>query len=230
MSKHLKRYFAPKTWTIKRKGIKFVAKSSPGPHKKGMSLPLSVILRDILDYAKSNREVKFILGNKNVAVDGIKRNDRRFPVGLFDVLSLNDINEHFRVILDKRGKISFIKIGNEEIGVKLCKIIGKSIIKGKTQLNLYDGKNIIVGEDKFKVGDTVLISFGKKIEIKDVVHLDKNILVFLTGGKHVGQIGKVQDIIGNRVLYKSENGDIVETPKRDIFPIGKDKPLIKLSD
>ncbi|MBU4143204.1 30S ribosomal protein S4e, partial [Patescibacteria group bacterium] len=85
MSKHLKRYFAPKTWKIKRKGISFITKPSPGTHKISMSMPLNVILRDVLGYANSNREVKFLLGNKDIAVDGIQRKDYRFPVGLFDV-------------------------------------------------------------------------------------------------------------------------------------------------
>lgn len=225
---HLKRYFSPKTWKIKRKGITFITKPSPGAHKINMSLPLNIILRDILGYANSNREVKFILGNRDVAVDGIRRKNFRFPVGLFDVLSLNDINEHFRIILDKRRNISLIKISAEESRIKLCKVIGKTAIKGKIQLNLYDGKNIVVQENSYKVGDVILLTLGKKNEIKEKITLDKNILVYLTGGRHMGQIGKVQDIIGNRILYKTESGDIVETLKKDVFPIGKDKPLIKL--
>jgi ribosomal protein S4E len=55
-------------------------------------------------------------------------------------------------------------------------------------------------------------------------------LIYLTGGKHIGQIGKIQDIIGNRILYKTESGDVVETLKDYAFPIGKDKPLIKLAN
>src|SRR3989338_3611168 len=142
MSKHLKRHFAPKTWKIKRKGIKYIAKPSPGPHKIVMSFPLNVLLRDILGYANSNKEVKFILEKREITVDGIRRRDYRFPVGLLDVLSLKDINEHFRIILDKKGKMVLIKIGDEEKGLKLCKITGKTAVKGKIQLNLYDGKNI----------------------------------------------------------------------------------------
>ena len=55
-------------------------------------------------------------------------------------------------------------------------------------------------------------------------------MIYLTGGRHIGEIGKVQDIIGNRILYNTETGDTVETLKEYAFPIGKDKPLIKLSD
>ncbi|MBW2977059.1 30S ribosomal protein S4e, partial [Candidatus Woesearchaeota archaeon] len=54
MSKHLKRNFAPRNWKIKKKGMKFVTKPSPGPHKMNMSLPLNVIMRDILNCAKTN--------------------------------------------------------------------------------------------------------------------------------------------------------------------------------
>lgn len=229
MSKHLKRYVAPKTWKIKRKGIKYISKPSPGTHKIDMSLPMVVILRDMLGYANSSREVKYILEKKNVTVDGIRRRDYRFPVGLFDVLSLNDINEHFRVILDKKGKIDLIKIGKDESVLKLCRIKGKCVVKGKVQLNLYGGRNIIVKEDEYKTGDAVLLDLSKKNEIKQKIRLDKNVLVYLTGGRHIGQTGKVQDIIGNRVLYKTESGEVVETLKKDVFPIGKDKPLISLT-
>jgi|TARA_B100001964_G_C14250684_1_gene609784 small subunit ribosomal protein S4e len=229
MSKHLKRYVVPKTWKIKVKEIKYISKPSPGTHKMNMSLPLNVILRDILGYANSNREVKFMLEKKNVTVDGIRRKDYRFPVGLFDVLSLNDVNEHFRVILDKRGKIDLIKIGDNEHMLKLCRVKGKCVVKGKVQLNLDGGRNIIVKEDNYKTGDAVLLDLGKKNEIKQKIGLDKNFLIYLTGGKHIGQTGKVQDIIGNRILYKTEAGDVVEALKKDAFPIGKDKPLISLT-
>ena len=230
MSRHLKRYFAPKTWKIKRKGIVFVTKPSPGPHNMGMSLPLNVILRDILNYANNSRETKFLVANKNIMVDGTRRKDYKFPVGLFDVLSLKEIDEHFRVILDKKGILDLIKIGKKESTVKPCKITGKSAVKGKIQLNLYDGRNLIMGKSDYKIGDTILVNFGKKnLEVKEHIKLDKNIQIYLTGGKHIGQTGKVQDIIGNRIVYKTEKGDVVETLKKYAFPIGKDKPVITLT-
>jgi ribosomal protein S4E len=75
-----------------------------------------------------------------------------------------------------------------------------------------------------------LLTLGKKKGVKEKVSLDKDVLIYLTGGRHIGQIGKVQDIINNRILYKTESGDIVETLKEDAFPIGKDKPLITLTN
>jgi len=228
MSKHLKRYFAPKTWKIKVKGIKFITKPSPGTHKISDSLPLNVVMRDILRYAETNKEVKFMINNKNISIDGIKRNDYKFPLGLFDVLSLDKTNEHFRVILDKQGKFDLIKIGKEEANIKPCRISGKTSIKGKIQLNLHDGKNIFTEKDTFKVGDAIILSLDKKNTIKDHIKLDKNSLISLTGGKHIGHTGTVQDIVQNKIIYKTQDGEVVETLKKYAFPLGKDKPMIKI--
>lgn len=230
MPKHLKRYFAPKTWKIKRKANVFITKPSPGTHKISMSMPINVILRDVLCYAHNNREAKFMLEKRDIEVDGIRRKDYKFPLGLFDVLSIKSIGKYFRMVLDKRGKLTLIDIKEEECALKLGKITGKSFVKGKLQLNLYDGKNILVPETKFKLGDSVLITLGKKNEIKDHVSLDKNVLIYLTGGKHIGQIGKVEDIRGNKILYSLGEGNVVETLKEYAFPIGKGRPLITLTN
>ena len=82
----------------------------------------------------------------------------------------------------------------------------------------------------YKVGDSILLTLGKKNEIKEKISLDKGVLIYLTGGRHIGQVGKVQDIIGNRILYKTGTDDTVETLKEYAFPIGKDKPLITLTE
>jgi len=212
---------------VKKKYIKFISKPNPGPHKIEVSLPLNIIIRDILGYAKILREVKFILKNKNVTVDGIRRRDPRFPVGLFDVLSFNETGEHFRVILDTKGKIELVKIDKQESSHKICKVTGKTAIKGKVQLNLSDGKNIVTDDPQYKVGDSVVLALNGKAKIKEKISLDKGTMIYLTDGKHIGETGKVVDIIGNRILYKT-NEAVVETLKEAAFPIGKDKPLIRL--
>lgn len=229
MSKHIKRYSAPKSWKIDRKSRKYIAKPSPGTHKTEHSLPLSVILRDVLKYATTKREARYILNKKNVLVDNIARLDHRFPVGLFDVLSFSGINENFRAVLDKKGKIAIVKIGKDESKIKPYKIIGKRKIGGKVQLNLSGGKNILADEDKYKVGDAVLLDLEKNNKILEIIQLKKDALVYLTGGKHIGQTGKVQEIMGKRIIYKAEDGEEVETLKEYAFPVGKDKPLINLS-
>ncbi|MBI2657857.1 30S ribosomal protein S4e [Candidatus Woesearchaeota archaeon] len=224
---HLKRLAAPKTWNVRRKGIKFITKPVPGPHSIEKGIPLSALLKEVLDYAATTREVKKILHTSEIKIDGKPRKDFRFPIGVFDTLEFKGTNEFFRIIMDKKGKVGLIKIGREEASLKPCKIIGKRLVRGKTQLNLYDGKNILVDKDGYKVGDTVLLSLPDQ-KISKHFKLGKKSAIFLTGGKHIGETGKVEDIAESRIIYKNKDGELVETLKDYAFVIGSDNPIISL--
>ena len=62
--RHLKRLAAPANWQIPRKVHKFVVRPLPGPHAMSESLPLLLIVRDILKYADNAREAKKINWDK----------------------------------------------------------------------------------------------------------------------------------------------------------------------
>ena len=222
---HLKRLCMPKTWEIKRKGIKFVVKSNPGPHSLKLSMPIALIFRDLLGYAANLREVKHILFNNNVLVDGIRRKDYRFPVGIFDTVAVKETKEFFRVIFDRR-KLALLKIGEKDANLKPCKIVGKIKLGKKMQLNLYDGRNLTVEKDDYKVGDTIVLELPKN-NIKEHLKFEKGNLIYLIGGKHVGLSGTIQDMIGSKVKYKNDEG-VFETLKKYAFVIGKDKPLMAI--
>ena len=226
-TKHLKRLAAPKTWDIKRKGIKFVTKLLPGPHSIDTGMPFGVLLRDILKYGNNLRDIKKILNTNEIKIDGKTRRDVRYPVGLFDAIEFKSINECFRIILSRKGKIELIKIKKEEALLKPCKITGKTIVRGKLQLNLYDGKNILVDSAAYKVGDTLLLALPEQ-KISKHLKLDKKSAIFLTGGKHMGEIGNVEDIIENRIIYKDKKGNLIETSKKYAFVVGDENPLITL--
>lgn len=222
---HLKRFFAPKTWVVKRKGIKFVLRPSPGMHSLKLGLPLTILFRDLLGYANNLREVKHILLNNNVLVDGVRRKEYKFLVGIFDVIEIKETKELFRVIFDKK-KIGLSKIEKNEANLKPCKIIGKKKIGKKIQLNLYDGKNLLVDKDIYKVGDTVVIELPKN-RIKNHLKLEKGNLIYLFGGKHIGLFGSIEDISGNKIKYKSSEG-VFETLKDYAFVIGTGKPIVTI--
>ena len=226
-TRHLKRLTAPKTWDIKRKGTKFVTKLLPGPHSLDTGMPFGVLLRDILKYGNNLRDIKKILNTNEVKIDGKTRRDVRYPVGLFDAIEFKSINECFRIILSRKGKIELIKIKKEEALLKPCKITGKTIVRGKLQLNLYDGKNILVDSAAYKVGDTLLLALPEQ-KISKHLKLDKKSAIFLTGGKHMGEIGNVEDIIENRIIYKDKDGNLIETSKKYAFVVGDENPLITL--
>jgi len=226
MKKHLKRLTIPKSWMVKKKGIVFITKPNPGPHPIKLGLSLGTIMRDMLGIAKNSKEVKKILHDTEVLVDGIKRKELKFPVGLMDVIEFKKSNEYFRIILEK-GKLNLIPIDKKEATLKPCRITGKNKVKGKTQLNLYDGKNILIEKDDYQVGDTAVISLPKQ-EIKEHIKLEKGCTICLIGGKHVGNIGKIEGIISNKITYKNKEGEIIETLKKYVFVVGKDKPSISL--
>lgn len=228
MSKtYLKRLAAPKTWPVKRKGPKFITKALPGPHSLQVSVPLNVLLKEILKYANSTREIRKILDINEIKIDGKARKDYRFPVGIFDTIEIVNINECFRVVFNTKGKIDLIKINKEMSLVKPYKIIGKTMVKGKLQLNLFDGKNIFVDKNGYKVGDTVVISLPEQ-KINKHLKLDKKSTIFLIGGKHIGEIGNVEDVIKNKIVYKDKKGDLIETSKKYAFVIGDSKYQLHL--
>lgn len=223
---HLKRMATPKTWHINRKNSKFITKPSAGPHSAQISVALGVLIKEILNYASTTREVKKILNSGNVKVDGKTRKDFRMPVGIFDTVEFAT-GKHFRMILNRKGKLDTAEISKDESSTKPAKITGKTMLKGKIQLNLYDGKNRLVEKGDYNVGDTVVLSLPDQ-KVQKHLKLQKKSTIFLTSGKHVGETGKIEDIAGSKIIYKDNNGELVETLKEYAFVIGEDKPVITL--
>jgi|TARA_Y100000310_G_scaffold159627_1_gene159237 small subunit ribosomal protein S4e len=223
MSQHLSRLIAPKSWPIKRKNIKFIVKPSSGPHSLKNCIPLNILLKDSFNYANTTREVRKILNNKDILIDKFLRKDHRFPVGIMDVIDVPKTNESYRIFINKKGKFAFIKIDKENSNIKPSKIIGKTILKKKkVQLNLYDGKNILVDKDNYKVGDSLLLDLTKK-KIKSHLKFEKDAVIYLTEGKYKGSIGKLEKIDEKltkpMITIKTKDGSF-ETNKKYAFVIG----------
>jgi small subunit ribosomal protein S4e len=224
--KHLKRLNTPTTWNIKRKENKYIKRPYPGAHSFNDGMPLSIFLKDLLNFAKTNKEVKNILNKQEVLIDGIKRKDSKFIVGLMDVISLPYLKENFRVILNKKGKLDIIKINESESKLKICKIIGKSVCEGKLQINLFDGRNILAEKKDCKVGDSVLVELPEQ-KIKEIIKLENGSMVLIVDGKKSGKIAVIEDIKDNIMKCRDDEGSF-ETSKAYAFAIGTDKSLIKI--
>ena len=225
--KHLKRLSMPKTWQIKRKGISYVVRPKPGAHNFKLGLSMTVMLRDIMGIAKTKKDVKAILNNNEVLVDGIRRKSDDFIIGFMDGLVFPSLKEAYRIIFNENGKIDAVKIDEKEAGIKVCKIIGKTAMKKKgLQLNLFDGKNILAAKDDYKVGDSVVIDVpGNKI--KQGVKLEKGASIVLIGGKHIGKLAIVDNIEGKDIKCKGKD-ETFYTLKKYGFVVGKEKPIIKI--
>ena len=232
--KHLKRYKAPKSWPIHPKENTWTVKPAPGTHSIKDSLSLLVIVRDILGVADNARESKRLINTGNLLVDGRAKKDYKFPVGFMDILCIPRIEENYRILLDTKGRLTLHPVSAEDAEYKLAKIMNKSQVKGgKTQLHLHDGRNVLVDEDEYSTYDVISLSIPEQ-EIKDTYKFEEGATILVTGGKHTGEIGKIQEIIvdesskPNTVLIEKANNDTFLTLKDYAFVIGRDEPVIDL--
>ncbi len=230
MSRHQKRVASPRSWPIARKIHTWVAKSKPGPHSEKGSIPLVIVVRDLLGLVDNSREAKRVLHEGGILVDGKARKDINFPVGIFDVISVPALGKNFRLLTDAKGRFNLHELEAGEAR-KLCKIANKTILKGgKTQLNLNDGTNILA-EGDYSTGSSVILSIPDK-EIADVIEFKEGNLAMVVGGSHSGEVGTIKEI---EVVKSSRPNKVIisgkeefETTVDHVFMIGRDKPAIKL--
>ncbi|MEM2147514.1 MAG: 30S ribosomal protein S4e [Candidatus Bathyarchaeia archaeon] len=241
----LKRKPAPRFWPIHRKEFAWVVKPSPGPHSLEECLPLTIILRDVLGVAKTKKEAKIIASQGKIQVDGKIRREDDFPVGIMDVVSLQDLDKHFRVLPSHKGLLLH-PITKEEANFKLCRIENKRIVKnGQVQLNFHDGSNLLVKvadpknpqEDVYDTFDTVKLSLPDK-QVLGHVKIKENTFVLITSGKNIGKRGriiKIEEAKGKKrkdaiVTVEDEKKNRYQTILKFVFAIGETQPLISLPE
>ena len=242
-SRHLKRYPAPRDWPIHRKEYKWVVKPIPGPHSIDSCLPLLIIIRDILKIAKNRREVKIILSNDNVRVNGKVIRDDAFPVGLMDVIDIPEFQKTYRIVTTVKKGYTLHPIKGEEKEFKLCKVKNKTTVKGgQIQLNLNDGQNKLIEvadpdnpvEDVYKTIDVLKISIPEG-EIIGHIRFKEGIVALITGGKNRGYRGKLTRIEKKGSLHLpivtiEGKGVQFKTSLNNVFVIGDVEPWISLPE
>ena len=219
-SNHLKRLAMPRSWPLPRKTTVWVTRPTPGAHSLEHCMPITLVVRDVLGLAQTAREVRFILHNEMAKIDGRVVKDPRRGVGLMDVLSLGD--DHYRCVLDHRGRLRYRAISAEEAAWKICRIEGKTTIKGgKTQLNLHDGRNMIVDDaTTYSTGDSVKISLPDQ-EILEHIAFVEGVRCYLIGGTHVGGMASMKERIVKRSTMPNEVAfDEFGTTEVNVFAVG----------
>lgn len=134
-SKSLKRYAVPpvmQVFSVKER--KFITRPQPGPHRLEMSLPLQVLVRDILKMAETGREAKYVISHRTILVDGVVRTSHKFPIGLMDVVSVKELGKYYRVLVNEKGKLIPVEIPPEEASMKICRINRKYLYRGMLRL------------------------------------------------------------------------------------------------
>lgn len=216
---HLSRLNTPISWGIKRKGIKFVTRPSPGPHRLRDCFPLSLLLTTHLKYAKTRKEVKTILNAGKIFINGIARKDLGFPIGLMDVISIPSLHQVYRVFYTIKGKFHLLPLNDEEKDVRIVQIQNKTITrKKKIQIQTSDGGNILVDTTQYKTRDTLYVSLKDK---KILQHLPFAIgaRIYITGGRKRGIVGTLEHIKERNIVVQSKELNF-ETAKRYGFVIG----------
>lgn len=244
-SSGLKRKPAPKFWPIHRKEFQWIVKPTSGSHSLKQCVPLAVVLRDTLGFAKTRREARTIVTQGKVCVDGRVRHEDDFPIGLMDVISMPDIEKSFCVLPSRRGLI-LCEISDEEAKFKLCRIEDKTVVdRGNVQLHFHDGSSVVIKvadpmnpqEDVYKTLDTLKVSLPDRQILEHMKMQDKDFAI-ITGGKNVGRHGRIVEIEraeGKKrrnalVTIEDQDGNRYQTVLNFAFAIGEKEPLISLKE
>jgi len=241
--RHLKRMPAPAFWPSHRKEFQWAPKPIAGPHPAEKCLPLILIVRDILHYAKNAREAKTILSEGRIKVDGKVRREPKYPVGLMDVIEVPDAKSIFRILPSPRQGLDLVKIPKEESSFKLCRIENMTtVLGGDIQLNLHDGRNIFIkskdfrssAENSFETLDTIQLAL-KDQKILKRLKFGEGSYAVVTSGRNIGRSGKIarfEEATSTRpgiVTIEDSQGGTFQTTAEYVFVVGDEKPLITLS-
>ena len=224
MKRHMKRLARPKAMPISPKKYTYLKKASAGPHPMNYSLPIVTFLVEITKVAETAREARKLLRGGVIFVDGKAVRDAGFPIGMMDVISIPLINKHVRVTIMK-GKLSFVDVAKDVVTQKLCKIVSKKQLgKGKFQLGLHDGRNIIVDDGKkYATGGTLKIDVPSQ-KVVEYLALAKGATCLVDKGVHAGTVAVLEELI-EREASRATDAKL-KTADGSVFTTRKDYLLV----
>lgn len=234
MGDHLKRLNAPDSWHIAKKTTKFITKTAPGPHNAN-AMPITVWLRDHMGLVRNLKEVKQILRQKDVIINGKICRDPKLGIGIFDIIALPKINKYYRILRDKNGRHVSIPIDAESAKTRLCKITNKTTVTGgKVQLNMRDGSNVLA-DNTYKSGDSIVLSLEPENRFRIIDHFPFAVgnMAMVIGGRHSGKVARILDIVNvpgsvpNKIILRDEaTGTTFDTISPYIYMVGTKTPAI----
>jgi small subunit ribosomal protein S4e len=232
MSKHIKRLAQPERWKLPRQDHTWGPKPRSGPHAATDSLPLVAALRNLLGVADSAREAKQAIADGRVLVDGRVCRDHRRGLGFMDAVSMPKADQHYRVLYDTHGRIALMEISEDEARWKLVRIDDKTHVRGgETQLNMHDGRNILVKEDDYSTEDVLRIKLPDQT-IGEHYEFETGSPVYVTGGTHIGQLATLSDkkVVRSSApnLIELENETTFQTIEDYVFVVGEDEPTLQI--
>jgi small subunit ribosomal protein S4e len=234
VTRRLKRRAAPPAWKVPHKGTKWIQRVAPGPHPQDQSIPLVMVLRELRGLARSAREAQILLRQGSVRVDGRVVHDPARGVGLMDVVSFAaPLDEHFRLMKDRRGRLVLLPVPAAEATVKLGRVLRKTTVRGgRLQVTLHDGRNLLCPpKSAWRVGDSLKIELPSQ-KVLGHLPLQPGQLAYVAGGSHVGQLARVERVEvrnspqPNRVHF----AEGFSTTKPYVFVVGETAPQVTLPE
>ncbi len=196
---HQTRQEMSKQLPLPRKGTKYIVRAAS---HFSSAVPVLIAVRDMLHLAQTAREVKSMIHQKALKLNGRLVTDLHESVKLFNTL---EADKFYRLTLLPTGKFTFEEAKEKEI--RLCKIIGKALQKGnQVQYNLHDGANL-ASRDAFAIGDSLYLD--KDSKVKKHVALAKGKSCMVIAGKYAGLQGIVESLEGTKVTVKVNGGSTV---------------------
>merc|ERR1712193_315992 len=189
--KHMSRLAAPNHWMLDKLTGKYAPKPSQGPHKQREWLPLVVLLRNRLKFALAMKEVSLIVMQRLIKVDGKVRTDTNYPAGFMDTVSIEKTGQHFRLLLDTKGRYAICPISAKEANYKLCRVLSVKVgKKGIPYCITHDGRTIRYPDPDVKMHDTVRVDVATG-KILDYVKFEAGNVVMINAGNNIGRVGVI---------------------------------------
>lgn len=203
---HQTRSQVSKKLPIARKGTKYVARAKIDLKN---SVPVLIALRDMLKLARTAREVNEIIKQKLVKINDREVEDCHESIRLFNIL---EAEKKYILTLNEKGKFIFESTSNTK--ERLCKVIGKKILKGnKLQFNLHDGTNILT-DANLAINDSIYLDSENKI--KKHVKMEKGKKLLIISGKYLGAKGTFEGIRDNKCIIEI-NGKLTGLGKEAVI-------------
>lgn len=212
----------------------WASRPSAGPHKLRECIPVSVVLRERLKYALTNKESMQICMERCVKIDGKVRTDHKFPAGYMDIIELEKSGDRFRLLFDIKGRFVLHRVDREEASYKLCRINKVYVGANKIPMAVtHDGRTIRYPDPDVKVNDVVKVSIATG-KMSDILKFELGALVMLTGGRNAGRVGNLMHVERHEgsfdiVTLKDSKGHEFATRLGNVFVIGSgNKPSVSL--
>lgn len=181
---HQKRIPAPKHYPIKRKDNTYIS-TIKGSRSKDNAIPVVVFLRDVLEYAETEKEAKQIVENGDIKRNGDIIKDVKEGVGILDVVEIPETEETFRAV--RRGKyLEFIPVDDSKVAAK---ITGKDVKGERFIYRLHSGENYST-KDEYSTGNTLVFDDGSVSEVA----LEEGAEALVIKGKHAGDVAEVKEV------------------------------------